>query len=45
MSIYIDEWVCPECKKVQMVDSDEYLEIGYPMCTKHLEPIEMERVS
>ena len=42
---FLDEWECPECGKVQMVDAEEYIEIGVPMCIKHLEPIELERVS
>ena len=41
----LNEWECPVCEKVAMVDADEYLEIGIPMCTNHIDPVEMERVT
>ncbi len=40
----LNEWECPVCEKVQMVDAVEYIEIGVPMCTNHTDPIEMEIV-
>jgi transcription elongation factor Elf1 len=36
-------WMCPRCERLEEVYTEEYIEIGTPMCTECGEPIEMEQ--
>jgi hypothetical protein len=44
MKVY-ESWQCSNCERIILVDVDEYLVIGTPMCYLCGGPIEMERLS